>query len=205
MTIGEVLSASSSTNSANCTIELRPYYEHDAEENNHHNDSSNLCEHRCGLLLYEALNNSLATSSYINVPENSPLRGGWPALAELIDPIEHMSFCEACPREPAYRDYFHTVCDGIVRQYKNFYQILFRQYNQNDFVAIYYNDYYNEHIFTEYIRQIDRILDIISRLSYTLAYQPVYDGDSWNIMFDQAIRLSDATYDLRDRVMSNQN
>ncbi|OOG00138.1 hypothetical protein ASPCADRAFT_204024 [Aspergillus carbonarius ITEM 5010] len=201
MTIREMLSASASTNDTDCIIHLRPYYEHDAEANTHHSDTSTLCERRCGLLLYDALDKSSTTTSYTNVPITSPLRGGWPALASLIDPIEHMSFCETCPKEPTYRNYLHTICDGIVRQYKNFYQVLFRHYKRIDFKTIYCDSRDNDYIFMQYINQIDRILESISRLADKLAYQSVYDGDSWYIVYNQAERLSDATHNLRERVL----
>ncbi|PYI01122.1 hypothetical protein BO78DRAFT_288333, partial [Aspergillus sclerotiicarbonarius CBS 121057] len=159
------------------------------------------CEHGCGSLLFPALDSALVETSYTNVSANSLLRGGFQALECLIDPIEQLSLCETCPKELAYRDYYHTICDGIVRQYKHFYQVLFRRYKQIDYEINDDDVERHDFILLQYAFQIDRILSSIIRVTYILKEQHVYDEDSWYMVHNQAERLANATYNLRERVV----
>ncbi|RAL02968.1 uncharacterized protein BO80DRAFT_443219 [Aspergillus ibericus CBS 121593] len=199
-----MLSASSSTDTEPYTIQLRPYSEHDKEEKADHHNAYTPCRRGCGSLISDALDGALAETSYTNISVNSPLRGGYAALKRLIDPIERLSLCEVCPKEEAYRNFLHTVCDGIVRQYKHFYQVLFRYFKRTNFEVACCSDddlFRHDYMILQYASQIDRVLASISRVAHILSEQSVYDGDSWYMVYNQAERLADATYNLREWVV----
>ncbi|PYH70492.1 uncharacterized protein BO88DRAFT_452749 [Aspergillus vadensis CBS 113365] len=162
-------------------------------------------ECNCCSILFDALDNGLGGTPSINKAlETVRLYGGCDGLKRIIDPVEQVSLCMACPREEALREFLYLVCNGVIRQYRHFYYALSEYYETVDNRLRLGSRQENErhdYTFMLYVIQIARIIASVERLNRILPEQSVYDADAWYALANQCEQLVDATGRLREQVV----